>query len=167
MAAATVYACHHGSRTVSICTVGRFLIAKNSDVVSGAGFVFLETLAVAFSHAQLSHPLKTDSDSDCPFQFRIQPSLEKMSKELGYTDMAERPCLLWDLTNNISFGGCWKTSQYQGILPCVLRGHRLWSLGKARPILGIELLAGHGYPISSIVSEGLVNGEMRSIPAAW
>ena len=43
--------------------------------------------------------------------------------------------LVWDLTNNIDYS-MWKDSSYHGFIPCLLRGHRYWSLSRKRQKLG-------------------------------
>ena len=79
---------------------------------------------------------------------------------------ASLPNLLWDLTNNVTFG-CWKGQSYTGILPCLLRGHRLWHLASKRPVMGLELLGGQGFPIDEMVTEKQVNGRDMKVPVAW
>lgn len=74
-----------------------------------------------------------------------------------------RPAFIWDLTNNVTFG-CWKAQEYQDLLPCLLRGHRLYHLQRQRVILGTELLRGQGYP-STMVTSGFVKGKEVAVPA--
>lgn len=74
-----------------------------------------------------------------------------------------RPHLVWDLTNNMSYAQ-WKAAGYAGTLPCLLRGHRLWSVAARRPILGLELLRGQGF-VGDVRVEGEVHGKHFCVPA--
>ena len=51
----------------------------------------------------------------------------------GHRDFSARP-LVWDLTNNVNYT-FWKDPSYHDKLPCLLRGHVYWHVGKARPVL--------------------------------
>ena len=51
-----------------------------------------------------------------------------------------------------------------GTLPCLLRGHRLWSVAARRPILGLELLRGQGF-VGDVRVEGEVHGKHFCVPA--
>ena len=59
-----------------------------------------------------------------------------------------KPQLIFDLTNNVT----WQGKAHGDTLPCLLRGHRYWSSARQRPILGIELLRGQGFPASVCTS---------------
>lgn len=72
--------------------------------------------------------------------------------------------LIWDLTNSMKYA-CWKSPSYSGVLPCLLRKHRLWHVGKARVILGQELLYGQGFD-ASLISEGVVKGRHVTVPVS-
>lgn len=75
-----------------------------------------------------------------------------------------RPNLIWDLTNNISYS-CWKGGDYSGVLPCLLRGHRYWSVAHARPVSGLELLRGQGF-VGKITTEGTIHGKTFLVPVS-
>ena len=46
---------------------------------------------------------------------------------------------IWDLTNGIQYG-CWTSSAYNDLLPCLLRGHRYYHLGSSESKIKIELV---------------------------
>ncbi|CAK8994141.1 unnamed protein product [Durusdinium trenchii] len=48
----------------------------------------------------------------------------------GSTD----PSLIWDLTHNITFQQ-WKEHAYEDTLPCLLRNHRYWHVGRRRHLV--------------------------------
>ena len=77
------------------------------------------------------------------------------------------PPLLWDLTNNITFQ-CWKSTNHHSVLPCLLRGHRIWRIAKNRPVMGVELLLGQGFPVGKVVSSGVSErGRDLSVKVPW
>ena len=45
----------------------------------------------------------------------------------------------WDLTNNVTYT-YWKHKSYQNCFPCLLRGHRLWSVSRQRLSLNYSWL---------------------------
>ena len=49
----------------------------------------------------------------------------RLEKHRGSTDFP----LIWDLTHNIQFSN-WKEAEHQEFLPCLLRGHRYWHVGR-------------------------------------
>lgn len=87
------------------------------------------------------------------------------SPAAGATHDGDPPGLVWDLTNGVKYA-CWKSNAYSGTLPCLLRKHRLWHVGQARPILGRELLSGHGFDAAGLAQEGVVKGDQVYVPVA-
>lgn len=56
----------------------------------------------------------------------------RLENALGSSPADASGCgFVWDLTNSITFS-CWKSDGRRELLPCLLRGHRLWHTAKQR-----------------------------------
>ncbi|CAK8995926.1 unnamed protein product [Durusdinium trenchii] len=54
----------------------------------------------------------------------------RLEHHRGSTDLP----LIWDLTHNITFQQ-WKEHAYEDTLPCLLRNHRYWHVGRRRHLV--------------------------------
>ena len=51
----------------------------------------------------------------------------RLEQHRGHIDLP----LIWDLTHNVQFSQ-WKEPSREDYLPCLLRGHRFWHVGRKR-----------------------------------
>ena len=59
----------------------------------------------------------------------------RLEQMVGHRDFTQFD-LIWDLTNNVDYT-FWKDGSYYSKFPCLLRGHLLWHVGKARGSLNV------------------------------